>query len=207
MYTSPLPGQYTVYNCSYQIDIRADKLRLLALCVIRRFSAISVNSDEITYRGYPAKRALSAMRKHGGLGPFGRMPSIYHNSHILLRMTIFLSNWCLYVCYTIRITKCNFMTIKTFSLSLLLSLSLCYWMIRRGVLNHKIWLNHIRDWHRLAYDDTNSLKFRQAMTNWSLKELLRHMWWSTDLVINHFLNHCSYSKSHMNSYGITLSLR
>ena len=28
------------------------------------------------YRGYPAKRALSAMRKHGGLGPFGRIPSI-----------------------------------------------------------------------------------------------------------------------------------
>ena len=27
-------------------------------------------------RGYPAKRALSAMRKHGGEGPFGRIPSI-----------------------------------------------------------------------------------------------------------------------------------
>ena len=26
--------------------------------------------------GYPAKRALSVMRKHGGPGPFGRMPSI-----------------------------------------------------------------------------------------------------------------------------------
>ena len=29
------------------------------------------------FRGYPAKRALSAMRKHGGYGPFGRIPSIY----------------------------------------------------------------------------------------------------------------------------------
>ena len=29
------------------------------------------------YRGYPAKRTLSAMRKHGGQGPFGRIPSIY----------------------------------------------------------------------------------------------------------------------------------
>ena len=27
-------------------------------------------------RGYPAKRALSAMRKYGGQGPFGRIPSI-----------------------------------------------------------------------------------------------------------------------------------
>ena len=26
-------------------------------------------------RGYPAKKALSAMRKHGGWGPFGRIPS------------------------------------------------------------------------------------------------------------------------------------
>ena len=31
----------------------------------------------ICYRGYPAKRALSAMREHGGLGPFGRIPSLY----------------------------------------------------------------------------------------------------------------------------------
>ena len=29
------------------------------------------------YRGYPAKRALSAMRKHGRYDPFGRIPSIY----------------------------------------------------------------------------------------------------------------------------------
>ena len=28
-------------------------------------------------RWYPAKRALSAMRKHGGQGPFGRIPSMY----------------------------------------------------------------------------------------------------------------------------------
>ena len=28
-------------------------------------------------RGYPAKRALSALRKHGGWGPFGRIPSLY----------------------------------------------------------------------------------------------------------------------------------
>ena len=28
------------------------------------------------HRGYPAKRALSAMRKHVGYGPFGRKPSI-----------------------------------------------------------------------------------------------------------------------------------
>ena len=28
------------------------------------------------YRGYPAKRTLSAIRKHGGYGPFGRIPSI-----------------------------------------------------------------------------------------------------------------------------------
>ena len=28
------------------------------------------------YRWYPAKRALSAMRKHSGKGPFGRIPSI-----------------------------------------------------------------------------------------------------------------------------------
>ena len=28
-------------------------------------------------RGYPSKRALSAMRKNGGYGPFGRIPSIY----------------------------------------------------------------------------------------------------------------------------------
>ena len=30
------------------------------------------------YRGYPAKRALSAMRKHGGYVPFGRIPSILY---------------------------------------------------------------------------------------------------------------------------------
>ena len=42
----------------------------------------------MTCRGYPAKGALSAMRKHGGQGPFGRIPSIYriqdiccHSSH------------------------------------------------------------------------------------------------------------------------------
>ena len=28
-----------------------------------------------TPRGYPAKRALSAMHKHDGWGPFGRIPS------------------------------------------------------------------------------------------------------------------------------------
>ena len=28
------------------------------------------------FRGYPAKKDLSAMRKHGGWGPFGRIPSI-----------------------------------------------------------------------------------------------------------------------------------
>ena len=31
-------------------------------------------------RWYPAKRALSAMRKHGGYDPFDRMPSNYEKS-------------------------------------------------------------------------------------------------------------------------------
>ena len=34
---------------------------------------------EDAYQGYPAKRALSAMRKHGGWGPFVRIPSIYES--------------------------------------------------------------------------------------------------------------------------------
>ena len=37
------------------------------------------------YRGYPAKRALSAMRKHGRKGPFGRIPSIYSYIYIYIR--------------------------------------------------------------------------------------------------------------------------
>ena len=37
------------------------------------------------YRGYPAKRALSAMRKHGGKGPFGRIPSIYAAAMVTCR--------------------------------------------------------------------------------------------------------------------------
>ena len=34
-------------------------------------------SVRIIIRGYPAKRVLSAMRKHGGKGHFGRIPSNY----------------------------------------------------------------------------------------------------------------------------------
>ena len=36
------------------------------------------------YRRYPAKRALSAMRKHGGKGPFGRIPLIYELTHMAI---------------------------------------------------------------------------------------------------------------------------
>ena len=36
-----------------------------------------LESAENASRWYPAKRALSAMRKHGGLGPFGRIPFKY----------------------------------------------------------------------------------------------------------------------------------
>ena len=32
---------------------------------------------DTSYWGYPAKRALSAMHKHGGYDPFGRIPLIY----------------------------------------------------------------------------------------------------------------------------------
>ena len=40
-----------------------------------------------SWRGYPAKRALSAMRKHGGWGPFGRIPSIYtYPYHLKIRV-------------------------------------------------------------------------------------------------------------------------
>ena len=39
-------------------------------------SPIDRHRDAVN-RGYPAKRALSAMRKHGGYGPFGRIPSKY----------------------------------------------------------------------------------------------------------------------------------
>ena len=38
--------------------------------------AVILLKHSMTFRGYPAIRALSAMRKHGGLGPFGRIPSI-----------------------------------------------------------------------------------------------------------------------------------
>ena len=79
------------------IALRRNDRRLLGLSLARvhcdtyiyyRFSLMPMQallseesghfrSPPHTFRGYPAKRALSAMRKHGGLGPFGRIPSIW----------------------------------------------------------------------------------------------------------------------------------
>ena len=66
--------------------------KTLKSTLIRRRSYAKVWSDcnqgpfqglcNLEYRGYPAKRALSAMRKHGGWGPFGRIPSICISIHL-----------------------------------------------------------------------------------------------------------------------------
>ena len=42
------------------------------------FGANQLPQPMVIYWGCPAKRALSAMRKHGGYGPFGRIPLILY---------------------------------------------------------------------------------------------------------------------------------
>ena len=69
------------------------------------------------YQGYPAKRALSAMRKHGGKGPFGRMPS-YIISLFLTATLHHLNQWAssLMVPYQVTrpqwVNEANFAQIK-----------------------------------------------------------------------------------------------
>ena len=47
-------------------------------------------SVRIIIRGYPAKRVLSAMRKHGEKGPFGRIPSNYRICILIILIRILI---------------------------------------------------------------------------------------------------------------------
>ena len=58
---------------------------------------VSISTELNTFRGYPTKRALSAMRKHGGSGPFGEIPSIYLRIHIYILEYEHISKWLRYI--------------------------------------------------------------------------------------------------------------
>ena len=49
--------------------------KLLSWCPFIFVKSLLFICRSCIHRGYPAKRALSAMRKHGGWGPFGKIPS------------------------------------------------------------------------------------------------------------------------------------
>ena len=57
-----------VMEIDFNIDPHNSNIHTILIILI-----ISIKA----YRGYPAKRALSAMCKHGGKGPFGRITSIW----------------------------------------------------------------------------------------------------------------------------------
>ena len=67
---------YKLYKTKQDIIVRCAGY-MCSLITEKLEYRCSVTGILFIHRWYPAKRALSAMRKHGWSGPFGRIPSTY----------------------------------------------------------------------------------------------------------------------------------